>query len=121
MPLYLTFFSPSANTFIGSTISRTDNLDSANIHVIVHGQTELFEVVKSKLILKGFKEERIFIAKLDEAGNIGEYVAMAWPPRRPHEIIVSQIVDEKQPQESTSAPGAWESVQQKELYRIPLM
>ena len=89
--------------------------------MIVHGQKELFEVVKSKLILKGFKEERIIKAKLDEAGNIGEYVAMAWPPGRPQEIIVNQIVDEKQARESTSAPGAWESVQQKELYRIPLM
>jgi hypothetical protein len=110
-----------ANTFIGSRISRTDNLDSGNIHVIVHGQKEIFEVVKSKLILKGFKEESILKAKLDEAGNIGEYVAMAWPPGRPQEIIVSQIVDEKQAQESTSAPGAWEAIQQKELYRFPLM
>ena len=89
--------------------------------MIVHGQKELFEIIKSKLLLKGFKEERIIKAKLDEAGNIGEYVALAWPPGRPQEIIVNRIVDEKQAQESTSAPGAWESVQQKELYRIPLV
>ena len=121
MPPGLTIFFPLSNTFIGSHISRTDNLDSGNIHVIVHGQKEIFEVVKSKLILKGFKEESILKANLEEAGNIGEYVAMAWPPGRPQEIIVSQIVDEKQAQENTSAPGAWEAIQQKELYRIPLM
>jgi hypothetical protein len=46
--------------------------------------------VKSKLILGGFKEENILMAKLNEAGNTGDYIAMLWPPGKPHEIIVSQ-------------------------------
>lgn len=89
--------------------------------MIVHGQKEIFEGVTSKLVLKGFKKESILMAKLDEAGSIGDYVALVWPPGRPQEIIVCQIVDDKQSQESSSAPGAWEAIQQKELYRIPLM
>lgn len=83
--------------------------------------------MKSKLILRGFKEENILMAKLDEAGSTEDYVAMVWPPGKPSEIIVSQIVENKQsqnkssaPQNKSSAPGAWEALQQNELYRIPL-
>jgi hypothetical protein len=78
------------------------------------------EGVKSKLILRGFKEENILMAKLDEAGSTGDYVAMVWPPGKPREIIVSQIVENKQSRNKSSAPGAWEALQQNELYRIPL-
>jgi hypothetical protein len=60
--------------------------------VIVHGQTNLLKDVIAKLILKGFKEESIQLAKLDEAGKVGDYVAMVWPPGRPQEIIVVKSV-----------------------------
>jgi hypothetical protein len=45
---------------------------------------------------------------------------MVWPPGKPSEIIVSQIVENKQSQNKSSAPGAWKPLQQNELYRIPL-
>jgi hypothetical protein len=45
---------------------------------------------------------------------------MVWPPGKPSEIIVSQIVENKQSQNKSSAPGAWKALQQNELYRIPL-
>jgi hypothetical protein len=76
--------------------------------------------VIAKLVLKGFKEENIKKARLDMAGNIGDCVAMVWPPGRPQEIIVSQIGESKTTQSNPSAPGVWQDVQQKELYRIPL-
>lgn len=88
--------------------------------MIVHGQKDLLRGVISELILKGFEEENILMAKLDEAGSVGDYVAMVWPPGRPQEIIVSQIVENTQSQHKSSAPGAWEALQRKELYRIPL-
>jgi len=88
--------------------------------VIVHGQTNLITEVIAKLVLKGFKEENIKMARLDMAGNSGDYVAMVWPPGRPHEIIISQIGESKIAQSNPSAPGVWQDVQQKELYRIPL-
>lgn len=106
--------------FIGSTILRIGHMKLGNIYVIVHGQKDLFEGVKSKLILGGFKGENVLMAKLDEAGNTGDYVAMVWPPGKPREIIVSQIVENKQSQNKSSAPGAWAALQQNELYRIPL-
>ena len=124
----LTFHYPFLNiyhwntsvTFIGSEIKRTDNLKPGNVYVIVHGQTNLMTEVIAKLVLKGFKEENIKKARLDMAGNIGDYVAMVWPPGRPQEIIVSQIGEGKTTQSNPSAPGVWQDVQQKELYRIPL-
>ena len=63
------------------------------------------EGAKPKLILRGFKEENILMAKLDEAGSTGDCVAMVWPPGKPREIIVSQIVENKQSRNKSSAPG----------------
>ena len=90
------------------------------MHVIVHGHRDLLDRVISKLVLKGFRKDDILAARLDEAGQIGDYVAMAWPPVKPQEVVISQIVGNKQPQEKSIAPGAWEAIQQNELYRIPL-
>ena len=90
------------------------------MHVIVHGHRDLLDRVISELVLKGFRKDDILAARLDEAGQIGDYVAMAWPPVKPQEVVISQIVGNKQPQEKSIAPGAWEAIQQNELYRIPL-
>lgn len=90
------------------------------MHVIVHGHRELLDRVISELVLKGFRKDDILAARLDEAGQIGDYVAMAWPPVKPQEVVISQIVGSNQPHEKSFAPGAWEAIQQNELYRIPL-
>jgi hypothetical protein len=63
--------------------------------MIVHGRTNLLTEVIAKLVLKGFKDENIQMARLDMAGNVGDYVAMVWPPGRPQEIIVRQIGESK--------------------------
>ncbi|GKS62320.1 MAG: hypothetical protein AB7U98_12880 [Candidatus Nitrosocosmicus sp.] len=89
-----------------------------NVHVIVHGQKQLFESIKSKLSTVGFKTEQMILADMNKPGNKGDYVAMLWPPMAPKEIIISQIID----LEGTNGRGmgAWASVNQKELERIPL-
>lgn len=89
-----------------------------NVHVIVHGQKQLFESIKSKLSTVGFKTEQMILADMNKPGNKGDYVAMLWPPMAPQEIIISQIID----LEGTNGRGmgAWASVNQKELERIPL-
>ena len=99
---------------------RIISLTSGKVHVIVHGHRDLLDRVISELVLKGFKKDDILAARLNEAGQIGDYVAMAWPPVKPQEVVISQIVGNKQPQEKSFAPGAWEAIQQNELYRIPL-
>jgi hypothetical protein len=69
------------------------NLDhTKTIYLIVHGQKQLEEKVREKLVSNGFKSERMQFANLDKAGEAGEYVAMVWPPMSAREIIVSEIM-----------------------------
>ena len=87
------------------------------VHLIVHGQRELIEQTKVKLADK-FLQENIQPASLEKAGEIGDYVAMVWPPMAPKEIVVSQITGTGG--EGGPGMGAWASIIQKELFRIPL-
>jgi hypothetical protein len=89
-----------------------------NVHIIVHGQKQFFESVKSKLSNAGFKTEQMILADMNKPGNQGDYVAMLWPPMAPKEIVISQIIDFKGT--NGRGMGAWASVNQKELQRIPL-
>ena len=87
------------------------------IYVIVHGNRQNFEKVKSKLKEKDFNEENISMASLEKAGEIGEYVAMTWPPMAAKEVIISEIVGTNA---EGKGMGAWASIDQKEIFRIPL-
>lgn len=86
------------------------------IYIIVHGQRQLVETIKEKLANK-FKYENMVPASLDKAGEVGEYVAMLWPPMAPKEVVVSQITGTGG---SGRGMGAWGSVEQKEVFRVPL-
>ena len=88
------------------------------IHLIVHGQPQLLEPLKDKLVATKFLPENMQPASLDKAGDIGEYVAMLWPPMAPKEIVVSQITGTDS--NSGQGMGAWASITQKELFRVPL-
>ena len=59
-------------------------------------------------------------ASLDKAGKPGEYVAMAWPPMAAKEIVVSEIIGPATNTNRATPLGAWATVEQKELHRIPL-
>src|ERR671924_2343124 len=88
------------------------------IHLIVHGQHQLIKLAKAKLIAAKFLQENMQPASLNKAGEIGEYVAMLWPPMAPKEIVVSQITGTgggTQP-----GMGGWASINQKELFRLTL-
>ena len=50
------------------------------IHVIVHGNRQNYDKVKTMLVEKKLNEEKMAMASLEKAGEIGEYVAMTWPP-----------------------------------------
>lgn len=86
------------------------------IYLIVHGQRQLMEPIKEKLADK-FKRENMLPASLDKAGEVGEYVAMLWPPMAPKEVVVSQITGTGG---SGKGMGAWGSVEQKEVFRVSL-
>jgi len=87
------------------------------VYLIVHGQSQMIEPVKDKLASK-FKRENMQPASLDKAGEAGEYVAMLWPPMAAKEIVVSQITG--MGGSGGTGMGAWSSVSQKELFRVPL-
>ena len=57
------------------------------------------------------------MASLEKAGEIGEYVAMTWPPMAAKEVIVSEIVGTNA---DGQGMGAWSSIEQKELFRFSL-
>lgn len=93
--------------------------DSKKVYLIVHGQRQHIEGVKERLEGK-FKKENMHPASLQEAGQVGEYVAMIWPPMAPSEIVVSEITGTAGGESGSGGMGAWASVGQKELFRLPL-
>jgi hypothetical protein len=96
-------------------MSEIDN--TKKVYLIVHGQRQLVEPVKDKLAGR-FKRENMQPASLDKAGQVGEYVAMLWPPMGPKEIVVSEIT--ALGGSEGRGMGAWSSVSQKELFRVSL-
>jgi len=96
------------------------SLDPARtIYLIVHGQKQLEDKVREKLVSNGYKSERMHLASLDKAGEPGEYVAMVWPPISPREIVVSEITG-KNDGKNQSGMGAWTSIERKDIQRILL-
>jgi hypothetical protein len=96
------------------------SLDPARtIYLIVHGQKQLEDKVREKLVSNGYKSERMRLASLDKAGEPGEYVAMVWPPMSPREIVVSEITG-KNDGKNQSGMGAWTSIERKDIQRIVL-
>ena len=91
------------------------------VYLIVHGQRQLIDPIKDKLAGK-FQRDNMVSASLDKAGEVGEYVAMLWPPMAPAEIVVSQITGTTGGDTGggTRGMGAWGTVSQKEVFRIPL-
>jgi hypothetical protein len=88
------------------------------IHLIVHGQHQLIEPAKDKLAAAKFLRQNMQPASLDKAGDIGDYVAMLWPPMASKDIVVSQITGTGD--DGGQGMGAWASIIQKELFRISL-
>ena len=97
----------------------TINYDKA-VHLIVHGQRDLIDSIKNKLASLGFADEKLVPASLEKAGNVGEYVAMAWPPMHATEVILSEITGLNQGESTNNVMGAWSNISQKEISRIPL-
>ena len=91
-----------------------------NVHLIVHGQRDLIESIRHKLTSLGFADNKLIPASLQKTGSIGEYVAMAWPPMHATEIIISEITGINHTEVKDNVMGAWSSVSQKEISRIPL-
>lgn len=93
---------------------------SKTVHLIVHGQHDLIDTIKHKLTSLGFTENNLVPASLQKTGNIGDYVAMVWPPMHSTQIIINEITGINQAQPKDNVMGAWSNINQKEISRIPL-
>lgn len=103
------------------TIRKMSAIDyNKTVHLIVHGQHDLLGTIKNKLTSLGFSEEKLLPASLQKTGNMGEYVAMAWPPMHATEIIISEITGVNQAQSKENVMGAWSNISQKEVSRVAL-
>jgi hypothetical protein len=94
------------------------------VYLIVHGQHDLIDAIKNKLISLGFTKNNLVPASSQKTGNIGDYVAMAWPPMRATEIIINEITGinqvENQVETKEDVMGAWSNINKIEISRIPL-
>ncbi len=90
-----------------------------NIYLFVHGRRDLQEKAENALIEKGFSKEKIVMAVPNKVGEVGEYMAMLWPPPAPNHIKIQQItkVEEVEPE---GVIGLWKGVSQDDLDSIPL-
>ena len=99
-------------------------LDSdKTVYMIVHGQHNLIDTVMHKLISLGFLKDNLIQASVQKTGNVGDYVAMAWPPMHANEIIINEITGTNSAdigEKMMGVMGAWSNIDQKELSRIPL-
>jgi hypothetical protein len=91
---------------------------SKKVYLIVHGQRNLIDMMKDKLSAN-FNKENMLPASLDKAGDIGDYVAMLWPPMAPTNIAVSQVVGPDEEGKSFGM-GAWSAVKLKDVTTISL-
>ncbi len=90
-----------------------------NIYLFVHGRRDLQEKAENAVIAKGFSKEKIVMALPNKVGEVGEYMAMLWPPPAPNHIKIQQItkVEEVEPE---GVIGLWKGVSKDDIDSIPL-
>ncbi len=88
------------------------------IHLFLHGKMDLKEKAENVLIAKGFSKEKIVMAQPSKVGEVGDYMAMLWPPPAPNQIKIQQInkVEEVEPD---GMIGLWKGVSQDDIESIP--
>lgn len=96
------------------------NLDfSKSVYLFVHGRRDLEQTAIDVLTSKGFPKEKIFSAKPDSVGEVGDYMAMLWMPPNPDHIKIQKItnVEHVKPE---GMIGLWKGVSKDDLFTIPL-
>ena len=90
-----------------------------SVYLFTHGRRDLEASATSALIANGFSKEKIFAAKPDAVGNVGDYMAMLWMPPTPDHIQIQKItkVEQVKPE---GMIGLWKGVSKDDLFTIPL-
>ena len=89
------------------------------IHLFLHGKMDLKEKAMKVLTAKGFAAEKVTMALPDKVGNVGDYMAMLWPPPNPDHIKIQQITKIEEV-ESSDVTGLWKGVSKDDIDTIPL-
>ncbi len=88
-----------------------------NIYLFIHGRMDLQEKAENAVIAKGFSKEKVIMAQPNKVGEIGEYMAMLWPPPKPDEIKFQKIT--KIEDKTEEVVGLWGGVSKDDIESIP--
>ena len=97
----------------------TDIDQTKDVYLFIHGQKDLEEKSINLLVENGFPKEKIILAKKEEAGKIGDYVAMLWMPPTPDHIKIQKI-SKVEPTDDSGMMGVWKGATMDTLFEIKL-
>ncbi len=108
--------------FIKALLGRTllNHVDATkSVYLFTHGRRDLEADATNSLVANGFAKEKIFSAKPDVVGNVGDYMAMLWMPPTPDHIKIQKItkVEAVKPE---GIIGLWKGVSKEDLFTIPI-
>lgn len=90
-----------------------------SVYLFTHGRRDLEANSIDALVANGFKKEKIFSAKPDAVGNVGDYMAMLWMPPTPDHIKIQKIT-KVEPVKPEGMIGLWKGVAKEDLFTIPI-
>lgn len=92
---------------------------SKSIYLFLHGRMDLKDKAEGALVSGGFATEKIIMARPDEVGKVGDYMAMLWMPPNPDHIKIQKItrVEEVEPE---GMIGLWKGVAKDDIDSIKL-
>jgi hypothetical protein len=90
-----------------------------SVYLFTHGRRDLEQSATDALLANGFVKDKIFSAKPDAVGDVGDYMAMLWMPPTPDHIKIQKItkVESVKPEGMT---GLWKGVSKEDLFTIPI-
>lgn len=97
----------------------TDIDSEKSVYLFVHGRKDLGEPAVKLLVENGFAKEKIILAKSNEVGSIGDYMALLWMPPNPDHIKIQKIT-KVEPVEPEGILGLWKGVSTDDLFEIKL-
>ncbi|SHO47091.1 conserved hypothetical protein [Nitrosotalea sinensis] len=90
-----------------------------SVYLFTHGRRDLEASATDLLVANGFKKEKIFSAKPDTVGTVGDYMAMLWMPPTPDHIKIQKIT-KVEPVKPEGMIGLWKGVAKEDLFTIPM-
>ena len=90
-----------------------------NVYLFTHGRQDLVEKSTNALTANGFSKDKIIMALPNEAGDVGDYMAMLWMPPNPDHIKIQKITN-VEPAEAEGMIGVWKGVSKDDLFEIKI-